>query len=134
MKSVLVCALFQSVAGLVVPAVPAVASVATAAYALLRARRVHNEEKAFFSMDWKDIPEDDDGEGCMMLGEETVPNGKVWWVCHEKSDDPRMECSSIDGEWGNPGGMGEEFLCKEKKIVESAKRTHWPFGMSVPGA
>ena len=114
----LALSLVASTHALVVPAVPAVASAAVAVGALLRARRIHDEEKAFFSMDWKDLPDEDSGEACIILGEETVPNGKTWYVCTEKSDDPRMDCSPIEG-WGNPSGMDDnEWLCKERKPLE----------------
>ena len=60
---------------------------------------------------------EDDAEACELLGEETVPNGKVWWVCHDKSGAPNMDCTPVDG-MGNPDSKDGQWLCKEQKMSE----------------
>ena len=62
----------------------------------------------------------------VILGEETVPNGKTWYVCSEKSDDPNMDCSPVDG-WGNPtlSANRGEWLCKQE--TPRSERKPWNF-------
>ena len=56
-----------------------------------------------------------------MLGEETVPGGKTWYVCSEPNEDPRFECESVETNMGNPYGAGESYLCKEQPVTEKKK-------------
>ena len=76
----------------------------------------NEERERFFSMDWKDSADADEADSCVILGEETVPNGKVWYVCSEKADDPTMDCSPVEG-WGSPTLVagGGEWLCKQDR-------------------
>ena len=47
-------------------------------------RHAQSERRAFFSIDWKEPPDDTDGEACEILGEETGERGRVWYVCSER--------------------------------------------------
>ena len=119
------------VAGLVLPAVPLLPSLGAALVggaAVFGVRKAQRDQAAFFSINWADAPADDDSEGCVILGEETIPNGKTWWVCSEKSDDPSMECSPVQG-WGNPDGMNDDgWLCKEGPAsARKCARARGPF-------
>ena len=90
---------------------PAVGSLAAGALAFLGFRRERREHAKFTSMNWAEADVDaDNKESCVILGEEAEADGKVWYVCQEKSDDPKMDCevtAGIDGE--------DEFLCKAPK-------------------
>ena len=51
-----------------------------------------------------------------MLGEETVPNGKTWYVCDEPNEDPRFECEAVET---NPtASSNDNYLCKETPLTE----------------
>ena len=84
------------------------------------------ERERFFGMEWKEPAENDEADACVILGEETVPNGKTWYVCSEKSDDPNMDCSPVDG-WGNPtlSANRGEWLCKQE--TPRSERKPWNF-------
>ena len=86
------------------------------------------ERERFYGMDWKESYEaPGEADSCVILGEETVPNGKVWYVCSEKADDPSMDCSPVDG-WGSPtlAAGGGEWLCKQDRPMASQKKP-WNF-------
>jgi hypothetical protein len=52
----------------------------------------------------------------VVLGEETVPNGKTWYVCNEPNEDPRFECEAVET---NPTpDVNDSFLCKETPLTE----------------
>ena len=89
-------------------------AVALSAFALLGIRRARREERAFFSIDWRtDISaEEEEAEACVVIGEETVQNGKVWYVCSEKM--PDEDCTPVAG-WGNPDHLDDQWLCKQPK-------------------
>ena len=77
--------------------------------------RRENQEKAnFFNMNWHAAGESD-GESCEIIGEETQPGGKVWYVCDEPGDE--MECEPVAG-YGSPkytGSPEDQYLCKQPK-------------------
>ena len=58
--------------------VPAVAAAVVApVFGMLGFRRAQRQSDAFFSMDWsQDVS--DNGDACVIVGEETAPNGKIW--------------------------------------------------------
>ena len=75
-------------------------------------------------MKWFDPPDQtDDGDACYILGEETVENGKTWYVCDEPNkSNPNMDCEPIEG-FGNMDGVGDDrFLCKESPPETRARR------------
>jgi len=45
-------------------------------------------------MTWADpLFEEEEDDGCMLLGEETSADGKQWFLCSEPSSDPNVECT-----------------------------------------
>ena len=96
------------------PVAPVVGSAAIGTMALLGIRRQRQEQKAFFSMEWNQNVEDEDAEECVILGEETAGNGKIWYVCNEKSEDSNMDCQPVSG-YGNPDSQDDQWLCKQPK-------------------
>ena len=71
------------------------------------------QDRAFFSMKWHQPTEEEEEEACGLLGEETVENGKTWWICGEKS--ASMDCQPVAAGWGNPDSNDKEWLCKQPK-------------------
>ena len=66
-----------------------------------------------------------------MLGEETVPNGKTWYVCDEPNEDPRFECEAVEtNSMGNPNGSNDSYLCKETPLTEKKGFLRNPFARS----
>ena len=95
------------------PVAPIVGSAVLGSAAFLGIRKARRDERAFFSMRWADVDADEDGEACTLIGEETVPNGKTWWVCNEKSEAPGMECSPVTD--ANDDDGNGNYLCKQQK-------------------
>ena len=87
---------------------------AGATFAALGIRQARRNERAFFSMDWSTDAAEDLAEGaCVMIGEETFPKGKQWYVCNDdKSDD--MECELVSGYGAEDGA--DQWLCKRPKV------------------
>jgi hypothetical protein len=104
----------------ILPAVPlAVPGIALGALAIFGVRRATKERETFLSMEWNDSAEAVGSEGCVLIGEETVENGKSWFVCAEESDDPNVECESVSS-FGNPrvsASTDDEYLCKAPKAA-----------------
>jgi hypothetical protein len=119
-------------AALLAPAAlaPAAGSVALGAFAFLRVQQQRQKEARFASMNWSDEVEESSEDGCVILGEETVPNGKLWFVCNGKSEDPNMECSPVGG------AIEGDWLCKAPPTTENGARRcaapHARRDMSVP--
>ena len=91
------------------PLAPIVGSAVLGSAAFLGIRKARRDENAFFSMRWVDV-DAEDGESCTIIGEETVPNGKIWYLCDEKSEAPGMECSPVTS------SDLEGYLCKQPKL------------------
>lgn len=104
----------------VLPAVPlAVPGIALGALALLGARRATKERETFLSMEWNEAAGEVGDDGCVLIGEETIDNGKAWFVCTSESDDPNVECESVST-FGNPrvsASSEDEYLCKAPKMA-----------------
>ena len=90
-------------------------AVALSAVAFLGIRKARREERAFFSMEWRDPidAEEESSDACVVIGEETVEDGKVWYVCSEKT--PDKDCTPVSNGWGNPDHLDAQWLCKEPK-------------------
>ena len=84
-------------------------------FGALGLRRDQEQKPNFFNMNWHAAGESN-GESCEIIGEETQPGGKVWFVCDEPGGDD-MECSPVAG-YGNPkytGAPTDQYLCKQPK-------------------
>ena len=119
--------------------VPAVAAAVVApVFGMLGFRRAQRQSDAFFSMDWsQDVS--DNGDACVIVGEETAPNGKIWcgasllrsicsvahsslrfsplrrMVCNEPAQDPDTDCLPVSGDYTNRDANDDQWLCKQSK-------------------
>jgi hypothetical protein len=79
---------------------------------VLSVRRSARERAAFFDMEWAEAAAVDEGDGCVLIGEEKAEAGKAWFVCSDKSSD--LDCEPVQR---GIGVEGEEYLCKAPKAA-----------------
>ena len=102
----------------IVPAAPLLLpGIALGVISILGISKNRSEREKFLSMTWFDPPEDDDADGCVLIGEEAAPDGKQWFVCSEPSG-ADMECEKVDN-YGSPKLVDRDtsdYLCKQPKV------------------
>ena len=58
-------------------------------------------------------------EECLILGEESAADGKAWYLCSSKPDDPAIECAEDYDAIANadPNYGGHDWVCKVPKSM-----------------
>jgi hypothetical protein len=97
-----------------------------AAIAAVWARGVvkkEKEAKELAQVEWKGAADEVEVAGddaCVIIGEEKAKQGRWWFLCSSKPDDPALDCKQDDS---MQAGAEEAWLCKTPKTKTGVRAT-----------